>query len=554
MLPSVALPVRIEVLSTTSILGLIVFRLKLPLIVSYILVGVLLSVLSVFDVTQSLVLNILPELGIAFVLFLIGMELDLREIKTIGVPIIVSAFGQIIISTIIGFAIAGFLGFNSVESIYLGLGLAFSSTVVVIKMLLEKQDISSLYGKLSIGILLVEDLVAIGVLMMISVSSSTLNLGFQQSLPLLTLILKAIGLFILTFVLSRYVLEKLFDIVAKSTKLLFFTAIAWCFTFTALAVLSGFSVEIGAFLAGVALASSPYHFQIQGKIKPLRDFFLALFFVYLGSQVKVGYIVTAFPAIIIFTLFAVLIKPLIYMLILGIFGFRKHTLFQTSLNLSQISEFSLIILVVGVKVGLVTQLPLSIMAAVAVLSIISSSILISLSKKLYKVFVPIMPFFEHKGKVHFLEVNTSSELSEHVIIIGAHRTGGPVVKYLKKEGIPFLVMDFNPHLVKELRDHGINIIYGDIGDPDVIDSLQIEKAKLIISTASSMGDNETLIKECIRRKTKATIIVRAEDKAHGDALKALGADYVISPEKVAGIYLVNQIKKHWSKVRFPDLN
>ncbi len=254
------------ILSVASVLGLIMFRLKIPLVVSYILVGVLLSCLSFFDITQSLVLNILPEIGIAFVLFLIGMELDLREIKTLGVPIIASALGQIVISTTLGFFLAGWLGFNPVESLYLGLGLAFSSTVVVVKMLLEKKDLASLHGKLSIGILLVEDLVAVGVLMMISVSNSALDLGLQQSLPVLSLIVKAIGLFILTFVLSRFVLEKIFDLVAKSTELLFFTAIAWCFAFTSLAVLAGFSVEIGAFLAGVALASSPYHFQIQGKI------------------------------------------------------------------------------------------------------------------------------------------------------------------------------------------------------------------------------------------------------------------------------------------------
>ncbi|MDD5147736.1 MAG: cation:proton antiporter [Candidatus Daviesbacteria bacterium] len=542
------------ILSISSVLSLFVFRLRLPLVVAYMLAGVALSFLSVFDVTQSLVLHILPEIGIAFVLFLIGMELDLREIKTLGIPIIVAALGQVIITTIGGFAIAGLLGFNTMESIYLGLGLAFSSTVVVVKMLLEKQDLTSLYGKLSIGILLVEDLVAIGVLMFISVSNSALNLGFQQSLPLLTLILKAIGLFILTFVLSRYALERLFDVVAKSTELLFFTAITWCFAFTALAVLSGFSVEIGAFLAGVALASSPYHLQIQGKIKPLRDFFLTLFFIYLGSQVKIEYIMASLPAIIIFTLCALLLKPLIYMLILGIFGFRKHTLFQTALNLSQISEFSLIVLVVGVNAGLVTQLPLSIMASVAVLSIISSSILISLSKRIYKIFAPIMPFFEHKGKVHFLEANIDNQLDEHIIIVGAHRVGGPVVEYLKKAEIPFLVMDFNPYIVRGLREQGLNAVYGDVGDPDVLDSLQIEKAKLIISTASFMGDNEMLLEECRRRKTEATIVVRAEDKSHGEALKALGADYVISPERVSGVYLVNQIKNHWPKAYFPGLD
>jgi Kef-type K+ transport system membrane component KefB len=535
------------ILTSASVLGLIVLKLKLPLVVSYILTGVLLSLVSVFDTTHSLVLEVLPEIGIAFVLFLIGMELDLREIKTLGIPIIISAMGQIIVSTFTGYVIAGALGFNSTESLYLGLGLAFSSTVVVVKMLLEKRDLASLHGKLSIGILLVEDLVAVAVLMIISVSSSALNLGLQQNLPIFALILKALGLFLLTFVLSRYVLEKLFDLVAKSTELLFFTTIAWCFAFTALAVLSGFSVEIGAFLAGVALASSPYHFQIQGKIKPLRDFFLTLFFVYLGSQVRVDYILTTLPAILIFTLCAIILKPLIYMLILGRFGFRKHTLFQTALNLSQISEFSLIVLVVGVNAGLLTQVPLSIMASVAVLSIISSSILISLSNKLYKVFRPLMPFFEHKRKIHFLERNNGTEFEKHVIIIGAHRTGGPVVRYLQKAKIPFVVMDFNPHLVNELREKGMNVIYGDIGDPEVLDNLQIDRAKLIISTASSMSDNEVLLEECRKRKTSAVIIVRAEDKAHGDALKALGADYILSPETVAGIYLVNKIKTHWPR-------
>jgi Kef-type K+ transport system membrane component KefB len=531
------------ILTITAVLGLITFKLKLPLVVSYILVGVILSLSGFLDPGNSAVLHVLPEIGIAFVLFLIGMELDLREIKTLGLPIFASAVGQIIILTLIGSFAAINLGFGNAESLYLGLGLAFSSTVVVVKMLLEKRDLASLHGKLSIGILLVEDLVAIIVLMILSVSSSALNLGLQQSWPLIAIILKAIGLFVLTFVLSKYALERLFDMVAKSTELLFFTAIAWCFAFTAVAVLSGFSVEIGAFLAGVALASSPYHVQIQSKIKPLRDFFLTLFFVYLGSQVKAEYIIPALPAILIFTFCALVLKPLIYMFILGNFGFRKHTLFQTGLNLSQISEFSLIVLVMGVNVGVVSQGPLSIMAFVAVLSIISSSTLISQSNKIYKIFKPLMHIFEHKKRVHALEANVKSELQNHVIVIGAHRTGGPVVKYLKKAGIPFVVMDFNPHLVKDLREKGIEVVYGDVGDPEVLDGLNLDLARLVISTATSMGDNLILLEELKRRKSGATIIVRAEDKVQGEELKIMGADYILSPETVASAYLVNKIKK-----------
>lgn len=541
-------------LSLSSLFGYVVLKLKLPLVVAYLLAGVSISLVSLIDPHNSLVFEILPEIGIAFVLFLIGMELDLREIRSLGLPIIVSALGQIVISTFAGFALAGALGFDVTESIYLGLGLAFSSTVVVIKMLIEKRDLASLYGKLSIGILLIEDLVAIGVLMVISVSGSAFGLGFQQSLPLIALVVKAIGLFVLTFLLSRYVLEKVFDSVAKSVELLFLTAITWCFAFTSLAVMLGFSVVIGAFLAGVALASSPYHLQIQGKIKPLRDFFLTLFFVYLGLQTKISDFVGAWPAILLFTFFALVVKPVLYILILGIFGFRKHTLFQTGLNLSQISEFSLVVLLVGVNEGLASPLALSVMAAVAVLSIILSSITIAYSRQLYKIFGPMLGFFERKSSTHFLETKVAEELQDHVVVIGAHRVGQPVVKYLEKVKIPFLVMDFNPHIVESMRERGLNVVYGDLGDPEILDSLQLENAKLIISTARDMSDNEMLLEECKRRKIRAKIVARALDKDHAKALKDLGADYVILPEQVSGDFIVNQLKTHWPEVRFSGMS
>lgn len=541
-------------LSLSSLFGYLVLRLKLPLVVAYLLAGVAISLVSLIDPHHSQVFEILPEIGIAFVLFLIGMELDLREIKSLGLPIIISALGQIVISTFAGFALAGALGFQATESIYLGLGLAFSSTVVVVKMLIEKRDLASLYGKLSIGILLVEDLVAIAVLMIISVSGSAFHLGLQESLPLITLVLKAIGLFILTFLLSRYVLERIFDSVAKSVELLFLTAITWCFAFTSLAVVLGFSVVIGAFLAGVALASSPYHLQIQGKIKPLRDFFLTLFFVYLGLQTKVGDFFNAWPAILLFTLFALALKPLIYLLLLGIFGFRKHTLFQTSLNLSQISEFSLVVLLVGVSEGLASPLALSVMAAVAVLSIICSSITIAYSKPLFKLFSPILSFFERKGSFHFMESKIEEELNDHVVIIGAHHIGAPVIKFLQMEKIPFMVMDFNPHIVQELREKEVKVIYGDLGDPEILDSLQLERAKLIISTARDMSDNEILLEECKRRKIRAKVVARAMDKDHAEALKKLGADFVILPEQVSGDFLANQLKHHWPEIRFAGMN
>lgn len=534
-------------LTLACLFGLLVLRLKLPLVVAYLLAGVSLSLVSIFDPRSSVIFEILPEIGIAFVLFLIGMELDLREVRALGRPIIISALGQIVISTAVGFVLAGLLGFSQIESILLGLGLSFSSTIVVIKMLLEKRDLLSLYGKLAVGILLVEDLVAILVLMMISVSGSTLHLGFTQSLPLVALVAKGIGLFILTYFLAKFVLVKLFDYVAKSVELLFLTAITWCFAFTALSVLAGFSVVIGAFLAGVALASSPYHLQIQGKIKPLRDFFLTLFFIYLGLQANVADFLIAWPAIILFTGFAILVKPLIYLLLLGIFGFRKHTLFHTALNLSQVSEFSLVVLVVALQTGNISSLSLSVMAAVAVISIILSTIMIAYSRKIYSKVSGILPVFENAKFVHSLEMKLEDPLEDHVVVIGANRIGGPIIKFLKSENISFVVMDFNPHIVEDLREKQVRVIYGDVGDPEVVSNLRLESAKLIISTVMDLNDTEVLLEECKRKKVRAKIIVRAQDPDHAKSLEALGADYAILPEKVSAEYIVEKLKNVWLK-------
>ncbi|MDP2632606.1 MAG: cation:proton antiporter [Candidatus Curtissbacteria bacterium] len=542
------------VLLLSSFFGFLVLRFKLPLVVAYLLAGVSLSFVTLFDPQHSTVLAVFPEIGIAFVLFLIGMELDLREVRSLGKPIVMSAVGQILISTFVGFEVAQFLGFNPTESVYLGLGLAFSSTVVVVKMLLEKRELNSLYGKLSIGILLVEDLVAIVALMILSVSNSALSVGLQQSLPILTLLLKAFGLFALTFLISKYVLARIFKAVASSVELLFLTAITWCFVFTSVAVLSGFSVVIGAFLAGVALASSPYHLQIQGKVKPLRDFFVTLFFVYLGSQANLKDLVSDWPAILTFTIFAVAIKPIIYAVFLSRFGFKKHTLFQTALNLSQISEFSLVVLLVGVQTGAASEKALSIMAIVAVISIISSSICIYYSRKIYVFVSPFIGFVEHKTKTHFMENQNAEELNEHVVIIGAHRIGRPLVRYLQREKIPFIVMDINPHVVEDLKAKSINVVYGDIGDPDMHEYLRLEHAKLVISTATSMNDNEFLIEECKRRKISGKLLVRALDSEHARALEDLGADFVIQPEKVSGAFLVSQLKKNWPNIVFAGLS
>lgn len=531
------------ILTLSSFLGFLIFKLKLPLIIAYLLSGLLLAGFLSLDVSRSYALSFLPEIGIAFVLFLVGMELDLREIKNFGRQILTTGILQVIITSTLGTFIAQSFGFSLREAMLLGVGLSFSSTVVVVKFLLDKKELTSLHGKLSVGVLLLEDLLAVLILLVLTASASSISLSFSNLYPVSILIFKVVLLFSFAVFLSKFVLPRVFEAVSDSGELLFLTALAWCFSFVTLSIIMGFSTLIGAFLAGVALASSPYHFQIQGKIKPMRDFFVALFFVYLGSRVNFYDIWSIFPVIISFTLYAVLVKPAIFLLLFGMFGFRKHTMFKTAINLSQVSEFSLIIMLIGLNLNLLSQKALTVIALSSALSFLVSSVMISRANQVYKLVSSVASFFERKNK-RLWEVEGVDELSDHVVVIGAHRIGGEIVKFLKKEKHPLVVLDFNPHQVELLLSMEIPVIFGDLADPEVLDILNLEKAKLIISTARDVNDNRLLMEELKTRHLDTPIIVRTETIKEAKGLYKAGADYVLIPDILAGDLLLQVMKEH----------
>lgn len=531
------------ILGLSSALGYITYKLKLPLLIAYLTGGLLIAFWGVFDVRSSQALSFLPEIGLAFLLFLVGMELDFREIKSFGKPIIISAVLHTLITTVFGSFIAQNFGFNLIESIYLGVGLAFSSTIVVLKLLTEKKDLPSLYGKLSLGILLLEDLLAVVILLGLT-STTQAGLGLSSAFPVIIFMAKALILLSFALFLNHYILGTIFKAVSESQELLFLTALAWCFIYVTFALLMGFSVVIGAFLAGIALANSPYHFQIEGKVKPMRDFFVALFFVYLGTKVNFAHIDQTLPIIIIFTLYALFIKPIIFLLLLGTFGFRKHTLFQSSITLSQISEFSLIIILVGFEQGMIGNTALTVIATSALISIIISSLMIVNSKKIYKVVAPLLTFFERHKKYHILEERINTEIENHVVLIGSHQVGEHIVKFLLRSEIPFLVLDFNPYQVEKLARAKISVIFGDMGDPEVLEVLALDKAQLVISTVPDAEDNKLLIEEVKGRNQSIPIIVRSDSIKDAKKLYKFGASFVYLPDIVSGELLVDILKSH----------
>lgn len=528
----------------------IVFRaLKQPLILAYILTGVLISgPFPLFQVHNTELLRGMGEFGITLLLFMLGLELKLSELKSIGKTAVVAAILQIGFTFGFGFLLSELLQFSLVESVYLGIAVTFSSTIIVVKLLSDKKDLASLYGKLVLGILLVQDFFAIITLVLLSGFQSNQFQGSFISLqnlgPFGIVFLKALILFGIVLYLSRNIFPRVVDIIARSQEALFLVSIAFAFGMAALvsSPFIGFSLEIGGLLAGLALANSTANFQIIARVRALRDFFITLFFVFLGTEMHFQNIATVLRPALILSAFVLIYKPLIVMAILGFLGYRKRTAFLAGINLAQVSEFSLILIFLGLKLGHVEEELASLITVVSVITFVVSNYLIVHAYSIYKHMHEYFDIFERKI-THKENMGSVREFKNHIVLIGVHRMGESVLESLKKSMDNVLVVDFDPDIAKKLKESGTEILFGDISDSDIQEKAQIEDAKLVISTVPDIEDNIHLVKALNHKKSKAKIIVMAQTVQDAKILYKIGADYVILPHLLGGKHLAKIIKE-----------
>ncbi|MDP3986385.1 MAG: cation:proton antiporter [Candidatus Veblenbacteria bacterium] len=518
--------------------GLVARLLKQPLILGYVVAGVVLGPSVLGLITQPEVISALSTFGIAFLLFLVGAELDLGKLKVMGKPSLLLGIGQVVFTAVIGFALARFFGLNSVPAAYVAIALTFSSTIIVVKLLSEHQALESLYGRLAIGMLLVQDFIAIFVLVLLS--------GFSGGQPpgtaeLTFILLKGAGLIMLALLAGRWLLPPLFMRLARSSELLLLSSIAWCFAFSLIAALGGFSIEIGAFLAGLALARLPYHLEIVGRVRSLRDFFITIFFVMLGSQLAITALASLAPAFITLSLFVLVGNPLIVMLIMKHMGYTKRTGFLVGLTVAQISEFSLILMHLGKNLGHVGSAEVSLVTLVGVTTITLSSYLITYGETIYRKLAPYLTWFERKQVTE--RATQTSELSNHVVIFGCDRLGERLMHAVRTLSWPLLVIDFDPETVARLNAQGINCLYGDINDLDILERGQLTRARLVISTVPDLKDNQLLLQDLAQRGAQVPVYVTADTWQDTQALYTAGATYVIFPHYLSGERMSDLLKE-----------
>lgn len=534
------------VLGIAAGLGLVARMLRQPLILAYLGTGVLLGLFGVTPVATDPLYKIFADLGIMFLLFLIGLEINLTSLRLVGKVAVVIGLGQIVFTAFGGFLIALLLGFDILPAAYIAITLTFSSTIIIVKLLSEKGDLNSLYGKISIGFLLVQDFVAIIILLGLAGIQVGGSIAWGQ---LAFTLAKGVGLLGIMAWLGRSIMPRIFERIAKSQELLFITSLAWVFLVVALVKKVGFSIEIGGFLAGLALANSSEHFLITARIKPLRDFFLVLFFVVLGTTVSQADFSGLGWPVIIFSLFVLIGNPLIVMTIMGAMGYHRRTSFLSGVTVAQISEFSLVVAAMGLAVGHITNSHVTIITTVGVVTITLSSYLILYADKLYAVLQSALRFFERKHTKPDRPV--SERLRRPVILIGADRTGRHLLESFPKEDV--IVIDFNPDLVTALRKAKYTAIYGDINDPDLDEQIDFSGARVVICTSPDAEDSIHLIQFLSSLHIRVPVIVRADSLSDARVLYKAGAAYVVMPHVSAGHHLRQVLSNRFDRRFFARL-
>ncbi|MDD2452240.1 cation:proton antiporter [Sulfurovum sp.] len=545
-----------------AVFGFVGMLLRQPMIVSFIAVGILAGP-SVLDIVHSEeIISLLAELGIALLLFLVGLKLDLHLIRTLGVVSLATGLGQVFFTAVIGFFIGVALGLDTLTSLYVAVALTFSSTIIIVKLLSDKKEVDSLHGRIAIGFLIVQDLFVVLSMMVLS----TFGIGAQEAnggalAHIASVLLYGLIMLVFVYLFIRYVADMLVERLAHSPELLITFTIGWAALLAALGSYLGFSKELGGLLAGVSLASTAYREIIVSRMAALRDFLLLFFFIALGMHLDLSLLGTQITPAIVFSLFILIGNPLIVMAIMGYMGYQKRTGFLAGLTVAQISEFSLIFMAMGLSLGHVSSESLGLVTLVGLITIAMSVYMITYSHRLYSVMEPILWIFERHSP--FREVLNDHSINQSrsydIILFGAGRYGSALAWALKAAGKHLLIVDFNPEEVKHRQKLGFDAIYGDAGDQEFIATLPLAGSECVILAMSqptsyfSKEDQRFVLIDTLKEsgyQGKIAVTVQQYDVDDQEIQKRLiehGADMVFLPYRDAARDAVEQLEKQISK-------
>ncbi|WP_303909435.1 cation:proton antiporter [Thiohalomonas denitrificans] len=515
------------VLAVAAAGGALALALRQPLIVAFIAVGILLGPTGTGWVTAADELDLFARLGIAVLLFVVGLKLDLHIIRTMGTVALATGLGQVLFTSVVGYLLALAMGITPVAALYVAIALTFSSTIIIVKLLSDKREVDSLHGRIAIGFLIVQDIVV--VLVMIGLAAmgqadDVTSLGREALLVLAkgALMLAVLGL------LMRFVLGDLLHRLARSQELLVLFAIAWAVLWASVGERLGFSKEVGAFLAGISIASTPYRELIGARLVSLRDFLLLFFFVDLGAGLDLDALGANLLPAAMLSLFVLVGNPLIVMVIMGAMGYRKRTGFLAGLTVAQISEFSLILAALGLSIGHIDEDTVGLITLVGLVTISISTYMILYSHRLYDRLSPWLGIFERRV-AYREEDGEEHDGGYDVVLVGLGRFGAGIGRALRGRACRLLAVDFDPELVRRHAQEGYATHYGDAEDPEFINTLPLEQVRWVVSTIRQREINRALLQTLRQRGYQGKVALSGETGEEAEVLRGFGADMVLIP-------------------------
>jgi Kef-type K+ transport system membrane component KefB len=538
--------------------GLVGLLLRQPLIVSFIAVGILAGP-SVFDIARSSEsIELLAQLGVAVLLFLVGLKLDLHLVRTLGPVALATGLGQVAFTSVVGFGLCLLLGLSPIASLYVAVALTFSSTIIIVKLLSDKREIDSLHGRIAVGFLIVQDLVVIVAMVVTSAIGVGGVRGVDEEIARVVLggfgILASVGVFV------RYLANPLVERLARAPELLVGFAIGWAALLAAVGGYVGLSRELGGLLAGISLASTPFRDAIAARLTSLRDFLLLFFFISLGSGLELRILGEQALAAVVLSLFVLIGNPLIVVLIMTAMGYTARTGFLAGLTVAQISEFSLVFTALGASLGHVDGSVLGLVTLVGLVTIALSTYMITFSHSLYPPIEPWLRFVTLGRPSRETALDTPMAEMADMIVLGLGRYGSAIARRLAAFGERVVGVDFDPVVLQFWRTEGLKVVYGDAGDPELLSALPILRARWVVSSIPEHGTDLThhdhrrsLIENLRAHGYAGRIAVTSHREDDADRLRALGADLVLLPFQDAADQAVDLLASGERPERLPDI-
>ncbi|ABM12258.1 MULTISPECIES: cation:proton antiporter [Mycolicibacterium] len=514
------------ILALATAAGVVATRLRQPLIVAFIMVGVAVGPVGAGWVSADSTMELLARLGLAVLLFLVGLRLDLHMIRNTGPVAVITGLGQVLVTFALGLLIALALGMDNVTALYVAVALTFSSTIIIVKLLSDKRELEQLHGRIALGILIVQDIVV--VVVMIALTASGRGGEGSVGAGIAAVALKGIGLLATLWVLMRFVLPWLMPQIARSQELLVLFGVAYAVSVASFSEWLGFSSEVGAFLAGVSLAGTQFRDALGARLVSLRDFLLFFFFLNLGAGLDFSEAAGQITAAIILSVFVLVAKPAIVIAIMSVMRYPVRVGFLVGLPLAQISEFSLILAALGLSLGHISNATVSLITVVGLITIAASTYMTMYSDG---IFARSQRWLSHLERKHQRdhEVAGLSDGDFDIILFGLGRFGSHLADRLSGAGHRVLGVDFDPHGVRAHRRDGVTTTFGSAEDLDLLEALPLDRAKYVISAIPVLQTNLALLHGLRQHQFSGAVALTAHTRHDAERLRATGVEIVIEP-------------------------